>query len=238
MSEYMEKHSVSKLIGSPPGYVGHEEGGQLTEKVKRNPYSVVLLDEVEKAHPDVFNVLLQVLDDGRLTDGQGRTVDFRNSVIVMTSNLGSQSIQDVYENSSDNGDAANGDSPQAYTQMKAAVMAAVQAHFRPEFINRLDDIVVFHPLGQAQIRAIARIQTEYLSKRLLDRQITLALTDAALALLGNIGFDPVYGARPLKRAIQQQLENPLANKILSGEFGQGDSVTVDVDAGQLVFRKN
>ena len=234
MSEFMEKHSVARLIGAPPGYVGYEEGGYLTEAVRRRPYSVILLDEVEKAHPDVFNVLLQVLDDGRLTDGQGRTVDFRNSVIVMTSNLGSQHIQDVYESNSDAGDA---DSPQAYTQMKAAVMASVQAHFRPEFINRLDDIVVFHPLGQGQIRQIARIQTEYLSKRLLDRQIKLVLTDAALAQLGNAGFDPVYGARPLKRAIQQQLENPLATRILSGEFGQGDTVTVDAEGGALVFRK-
>ena len=239
MSEFMEKHSVARLIGAPPGYVGYEEGGYLTEAVRRRPYSVILLDEVEKAHPDVFNVLLQVLDDGRLTDGQGRTVDFRNAVIVMTSNLGSQHIQDVYENSNERADAdENGDSPQAYTQMKAAVMASVQAHFRPEFINRLDDIVVFHPLGQAQIRLIARIQTEYLSKRLLDRQITLTITDAALALIGNVGFDPVYGARPLKRAIQQQLENPLANKILSGQFGQGDTVTVDAEGGVLVFRKS
>jgi len=234
MSEFMEKHSVARLIGAPPGYVGYEEGGYLTEAVRRRPYSVILLDEVEKAHPDVFNVLLQVLDDGRLTDGQGRTVDFRNAVIVMTSNLGSQHIQEVYEN----GDAdAGDDSPERYTQMKAAVMASVQGHFRPEFINRLDDIVVFHPLGHAQIRAIARIQTAYLSKRLLERQIRLDITDAALALLGNAGFDPVYGARPLKRAIQQQLENPLANKILSGEFGAGDSVTVDAEGTGLVFRK-
>jgi len=197
MSEFMEKHSVARLIGAPPGYVGFEEGGYLTEAVRRRPYSVILLDEVEKAHPDVFNVLLQVLDDGRLTDGQGRTVDFRNTVIVMTSNLGSQHIQEISD--------ASGDSPESYTQMKAAVMASVQAHFRPEFINRLDDIVVFHPLGHAQIRAIARIQTAYLAKRLLDRQIRLEISDAALALLGNAGFDPVYGARPLKRAIQQQL---------------------------------
>jgi len=236
MSEFMEKHSVARLIGAPPGYVGYEEGGYLTEAVRRRPYSVILLDEVEKAHPDVFNVLLQVLDDGRLTDGQGRTVDFRNAVIVMTSNLGSQHIQEIYERNSAGND--NGDAPEAYTQMKAAVMATVQAHFRPEFINRLDDIVVFHPLGQGQIRQIARIQTEYLSKRLAERQIKLVLTDAALAQLGTAGFDPVYGARPLKRAIQQQLENPLANKILSGEFGQGDTVAVDAEGGALVFRKN
>ena len=229
MSEFMEKHSVARLIGAPPGYVGYEEGGYLTEAVRRRPYSVILLDEVEKAHSDVFNVLLQVLDDGRLTDGQGRTVDFRNCVIVMTSNLGSQHIQEIADK--------NADSPEAYTQMKAAVMASVQAHFRPEFINRLDDIVVFHPLGHAQIQSIARVQTGYLARRLADRQIKLEITDAALALIGNIGFDPVYGARPLKRAIQQQLENPLANKILSAEFGQGDTVIVDTDGVTLNFRK-
>jgi ATP-dependent Clp protease ATP-binding subunit ClpB len=226
MSEFMEKHSVARLIGAPPGYVGYEEGGYLTEAVRRRPYSVILLDEVEKAHSDVFNVLLQVLDDGRLTDGQGRTVDFRNTVIVMTSNLGSQYIQEL----SGQGDAA-------YLQMKAAVMAAVQGHFRPEFINRLDDIVVFHPLGAEQIRAIAKIQTAYLSKRLAERQIRLEISDAALALLGEAGFDPVYGARPLKRAIQQQLENPLAQTILAGEFGQGDTVRVDVRGGVLFFEK-
>ena len=229
MSEFMEKHSVARLIGAPPGYVGYEEGGYLTEAVRRRPYSVILLDEVEKAHPDVFNVLLQVLDDGRLTDGQGRTVDFRNCVIVMTSNLGSQHIQEIAD--------GNAGSPEAYTQMKAAVMASVQAHFRPEFINRLDDIVVFHPLGHEQIQAIARIQTSYLGKRLGDRQIKLEISDDALVLLGNIGFDPVYGARPLKRAIQQQLENPLATKILSGEFGQGDTVVVETDGVVLKFSK-
>ena len=229
MSEFMEKHSVARLIGAPPGYVGYEEGGYLTEAVRRRPYSVILLDEVEKAHPDVFNVLLQVLDDGRLTDGQGRTVDFRNCVIVMTSNLGSQHIQEIAD--------GNAGSQEAYTQMKAAVMASVQAHFRPEFINRLDDIVVFHPLGHEQIQAIARIQTSYLGKRLGDRQIKLEISDDALVLLGNIGFDPVYGARPLKRAIQQQLENPLATKILSGEFGQGDTVVVETDGVVLKFSK-
>jgi ATP-dependent Clp protease ATP-binding subunit ClpB len=228
MSEFMEKHSVARLIGAPPGYVGYEEGGYLTEAVRRRPYSVLLLDEVEKAHPDVFNVLLQVLDDGRLTDGQGRTVDFRNTVIVMTSNLGSNLIQEL---SSD-------DSPEAYTQIKASVMGAVQSHFRPEFINRLDEIVVFHPLAKDQIRAIAAIQTQHLQKRLAERQIKLELSDAALALLGDAGFDPVYGARPLKRAIQQQLENPLAQKILSGAFASGDVVHVDAEAGALVFRKH
>src|SRR5690242_14065838 len=227
MSEFMEKHSVARLIGAPPGYVGYEEGGYLTEAVRRRPYSVILLDEVEKAHPDVFNILLQVLDDGRLTDGQGRTVDFRNTVIVMTSNLGSHQIQEL------SGD----DSAEAYTQMKAAVMGVVQAHFRPEFINRLDDIVVFHPLDKQQIRQIARIQLKGLEKRLGERGIRIELSDRAYELLGNIGFDPVYGARPLKRAIQQQVENPLASAILAGEFGSGDTVHVDADGGKLVFRR-
>ncbi len=230
MSEFMEKHSVARLIGAPPGYVGYEEGGYLTEAVRRRPYSVILLDEVEKAHADVFNVLLQVLDDGRLTDGQGRTVDFRNTVIVMTSNLGSQMIQEI----ADRDDASE---DELYGRMKAAVMSSVQQHFRPEFINRLDDLVVFHPLGAQQIQAIARIQTAYLAGRLADRQIKLEISNGALALLGNIGFDPVYGARPLKRAIQQQLENPLANKILSGEFGAGDTVVVDTDGVVLTFAK-
>jgi ATP-dependent Clp protease ATP-binding subunit ClpB len=227
MSEFMEKHAVSRLIGAPPGYVGYEEGGYLTEAVRRRPYSVILLDEVEKAHPDVFNILLQVLDDGRLTDGQGRTVDFRNTVIVMTSNLGSHQIQEL----------AGDDSPEAYTQMKAAVMGVVQAHFRPEFINRLDDIVVFHPLDKAQIRQIARIQLKGLEKRLAERGIRIELSDKAYELLGNVGFDPVYGARPLKRAIQQQVENPLASAILAGEFVGGDTIHVDADGGKLVFRR-
>jgi len=227
MSEFMEKHAVSRLVGAPPGYVGYEEGGYLTEAVRRRPYSVILLDEVEKAHPDVFNILLQVLDDGRLTDGQGRTVDFRNTVIVMTSNLGSQMIQEL---SSD-------DSPESYTQMKAMVMGVVQAHFRPEFINRLDDIVVFHPLDKAQIREIAKIQLRGLEKRLGERGIKLAMSEKAFDFLGNIGFDPVYGARPLKRAIQQQLENPLAQKILGGEYGNGDTVSVDAEGGRLVFSR-
>ncbi|MFN3703142.1 ATP-dependent chaperone ClpB [Thermomonas sp.] len=227
MSEFMEKHAVSRLIGAPPGYVGYEEGGYLTEAVRRRPYSVILLDEVEKAHPDVFNILLQVLDDGRLTDGQGRTVDFRNTVIVMTSNLGSQMIQEM----------AGEDSPEAYTKMKAAVMGVVQAHFRPEFINRLDDIVVFHPLDKAQIKQIARIQLRGLEKRLAERGIRITLTEKAYDLLANIGFDPVYGARPLKRAIQQQIENPLAQQILSGAFVSGDTVKVDAEGGRLVFVK-
>src|SRR5690606_24877253 len=214
-------------IGAPPGYVGYEEGGYLTEAVRRRPYSVILLDEVEKAHPDVFNVLLQVLDDGRLTDGQGRTVDFRNTVIVLTSNLGSHLIQEL----------AAEDSPEAYVQMKAAVMGAVQAHFRPEFINRLDEIVVFHPLRREQIRAIAGIQVERLRRRLVDRDLAVEIDESALELLGPAGFDPVYGARPLKRAIQQKLENPLAQKILAGEFKAGDTIRVGASGGELVFAR-
>ena len=229
MSEFMEKHSVSRLIGAPPGYVGYEEGGYLTEAVRRRPYSVILLDEVEKAHPDVFNILLQVLDDGRLTDGQGRTVDFRNAVIVMTSNLGSQHIQEIADR--------QGLTPEAFTQMKAAVMASVQSHFRPEFINRLDDIVVFHPLAAEHIRAIAEIQIRQLARRLADRGIALDLSTAALDLIGAQGFDPVYGARPLKRAIQQLLENTLANRILAGEFGNGDTVHIETDGTGLKFSK-
>ena len=231
MSEFMEKHSVSRLIGAPPGYVGYEEGGYLTEAVRRRPYSVILLDEVEKAHHDVFNILLQVLDDGRLTDGQGRTVDFRNTVIVMTSNLGSQYIQEMSDEGRD------GDSEEQYTQMKASVMGVVQAHFRPEFINRLDEIVVFRALDKTQIHAIARIQIDYLAKRLGERQLKLTLTDKALDLLGNVGFDPVYGARPLKRAIQQQLENPLAKELLEGRFQPGDTIAVETDGGRLAFAR-
>ena len=224
MSEFMEKHSVARMIGAPPGYVGYEEGGYLTEAVRRRPYSVILLDEVEKAHADVFNVLLQVLDDGRLTDGQGRTVDFRNTVIVMTSNLGSQMIQEMA--AQDN-----------YPLMKSMVMAQVADHFRPEFINRIDEVVVFHPLGREQIRAIAGIQVAYLRRRLADRQMGLEVSVAALDRLGEAGFDPVYGARPLKRAIQQELENPLARRILAGEFGPDDTVVVDVGGEGLDFHK-
>jgi ATP-dependent Clp protease ATP-binding subunit ClpB len=220
----MEKHSVARLIGAPPGYVGYEEGGYLTEAVRRKPYSVVLLDEVEKAHPDVFNVLLQVLDDGRLTDGQGRTVDFRNTVIVMTSNLGSQRIQEL-------AGAAN------YARMKAEVMEIVGQHFRPEFINRVDDVVVFHPLEQEHIRKIVDIQLEYLRRRLREREIGLKLDSAARDRLAQAGFDPVYGARPLKRAIQQQLENPLAQRILRGDFGPGDVVRVVTEGDALGFVK-
>lgn len=224
MSEFMEKHSVARLIGAPPGYIGYEEGGYLTETVRRRPYSVILLDEVEKAHPDVFNVLLQVLDDGRLTDGQGRTVDFRNAIVVMTSNLGSQLIQELA-------------GEENYERMKAAVMEIVGSHFRPEFINRIDEVVVFHPLGREQIRAITGIQVDYLRRRLAERDMRLVVSDAALDRLGDAGFDPVYGARPLKRAIQQQLENPLAQQILRGDFGPGDTIDVDLEGAQLVFSR-
>lgn len=221
MSEFMEKHSVARLIGAPPGYVGYEEGGYLTEAVRRKPYSVILLDEVEKAHPDVFNVLLQVLDDGRLTDGQGRTVDFRNTVIVMTSNLGSQMIQ-----------AMSGDD---YQVIKLAVMAEVKNYFRPEFINRIDEVVVFHALDEQHIANIARIQLKHLEYRLAQMQMKLEVSDAAIAELAKAGYDPVYGARPLKRAIQSEIENPLAKEILSGRFGPKDVIRVDVENGRFVF---
>ncbi len=222
MSEFMEKHSVARLIGAPPGYVGHEDGGYLTEAVRRRPYSVILLDEVEKAHPDVFNVLLQVLDDGRLTDGQGRTVDFRHTVIVMTSNLGSHVIQEK-------AGAAN------YSDMKSSVMEIVGQHFRPEFLNRIDDLVVFHPLEQSHIRKITSIQVDQLVKRLRATGIEMEVTDSTLDMLSDAGFDPVYGARPLRRAIQNLLENRLAREILSGAFAPGDSVKVDFDGSDLLF---
>ena len=223
MSEFMEKHSVARLIGAPPGYVGYEEGGYLTEAVRRKPYSVILLDEVEKAHPDVFNVLLQVLDDGRLTDGQGRTVDFRNTVVVMTSNLGSQMIQQM----------AGSD----YGVVKVAVMAEVKTQFRPEFINRIDEVVVFHALDEKHIQSIARIQLRYLEQRLARMDMVLEVTDAALQELAQAGFDPVYGARPLKRAIQSSIENPLAKQILEGRFGAKDRIRVDCPAGVFRFEK-
>ncbi|MBX3694829.1 MAG: ATP-dependent chaperone ClpB [Steroidobacteraceae bacterium] len=224
MSEFMEKHSVARLIGAPPGYVGYEEGGYLTEAVRRRPYAVILLDEVEKAHPDVFNVLLQVLDDGRLTDGQGRTVDFRNTVVIMTSNLGSNVIQELA-------------GEENYSRMKSAVMEIVQQQFRPEFINRIDDICVFRPLGTAEIRRIVDIQLVYLKHRLAERNIELTLDEAARDLIGEAGFDPVYGARPLKRAIQQQIENPLAQALLSGQFGPGDRIRATLHDGKLAFEK-
>ena len=223
MSEFMEKHSVARLIGAPPGYVGYEEGGYLTEAVRRKPYCVILLDEVEKAHPDVFNVLLQVLDDGRMTDGQGRTVDFKNTVIVMTSNLGSQMIQ-----------AMAGDD---YGVIKLAVMAEVKTSFRPEFINRIDEIVVFHALSEKNIESIAKIQMKSLERRLAKLEIRLDITPAALAEIAKVGFDPVYGARPLKRAIQQEIENPLAKEILAGKYGPGDTAKVGVHGGKIAFSK-
>ena len=223
MSEFMEKHSVARLIGAPPGYVGYEEGGYLTEAVRRKPYSVILLDEIEKAHADVFNILLQVLDDGRLTDGQGRTVDFKNTVIVMTSNLGSDLIQQAGPDAS-------------YADTKATVMEVVGNHFRPEFINRIDESVVFHSLGQSEIEAIAKIQLKTLSARLAQKEIEIEFSDKALAHISSAGFDPVYGARPLKRAIQQLVENPLAEKILAGKFASGQIIKVDVDADQLSFK--
>ncbi|MCC5827093.1 ATP-dependent chaperone ClpB [Alkalimonas sp.] len=223
MSEFMEKHAVSRLVGAPPGYVGYEEGGYLTEAVRRKPYSVILLDEVEKAHPDVFNILLQVLDDGRLTDGQGRTVDFKNSVIIMTSNLGSDLIQEYSSESS-------------YQEMKTMLMDVLGKHFRPEFLNRVDETVVFHPLGHAQIKSIADIQLERLRQRLQERDYQLKVSEAALDKLAAVGFDPVFGARPLKRAIQQHLENPLAQALLKGDIVPGSTVEIDVDGDHFVIR--
>jgi ATP-dependent Clp protease ATP-binding subunit ClpB len=223
MSEFMEKHSVARLIGAPPGYVGYEEGGHLTEAVRRKPYSVILLDEIEKAHPDVFNVLLQVLDDGRMTDGQGRTVDFKNTVVVMTSNLGSQMIQSMA-----------GDDPGL---IKTAVMAEVKTQFRPEFVNRIDEIVVFHALDEKHIKNIAKIQLRYLEERLSKLEIRLEIADSALTQLAKAGFDPVYGARPLKRAIQQTIENPLAKQILEGKFAAKDVIRVEYRGGAMHFDK-
>jgi ATP-dependent Clp protease ATP-binding subunit ClpB len=220
MSEFMEKHSVSRLVGAPPGYVGYEEGGYLTEAVRRKPYSVILLDEVEKAHPDVFNILLQVLDDGRLTDGQGRTVNFKNTLIIMTSNLGSDIIQNHKDDSS-------------YEQMKQEVMGEVNNHFRPEFINRVDDIVVFHSLGKDEIKSIAKIQLLGLRQRLQEMGLKFEISGAALDLIADAGFDPVFGARPLKRAIQTQIENPLAEKLLSDGLVDKEVVRIDMVDGRL-----
>jgi ATP-dependent Clp protease ATP-binding subunit ClpB len=222
MSEYMEKHTVARLIGAPPGYVGYEEGGQLTEAVRRRPYAVILLDEIEKAHPDVFNVLLQILDDGRLTDGHGRTVDFKNTVIIMTSNIGSQLIFELQEKEK---------------QMKQKVMDVVRSHFKPEFLNRLDEIIIFHSLRLPEIIKIVDIQFNILKKRLTERKIEITLTKSARDLIARIGYDPSYGARPLKRTIQHRILDPLAMKILDKEFGQGDTIEVDADEGELVFRK-
>jgi len=223
MSEFMEKHSVARLIGAPPGYVGYEEGGYLTEIVRRKPYSVILLDEVEKAHPDVFNVLLQVLDDGRMTDGQGRTVDFKNTVIVMTSNLGSQLIQEM--------------AGSEYQLVKEAVMGEVKTYFRPEFINRIDEVVVFHSLDEKHIQSIAKIQLHYLEARLAKLEMKLDVSDAALAAISQAGFDPVFGARPLKRAIQADIENPLAREILEGHFVAKDTIKVDYSNDKMSFSK-
>ena len=223
MSEYQEKHTVARLLGAPPGYVGYDEGGQLTEAVRRRPYSVVLFDEIEKAHPDVFNVLLQILDDGRLTDGQGRTVDFRNTVLIMTSNLGSSVIQER--------------AGQDFERVRDGVMEVLREHFRPEFLNRVDEIIVFKPLTEDQLTAIVDIQLKRLERRLQERRITLVVTDAARTLLARRGWDPVYGARPLKRAIQRMVQDPLAMMLLEGGFGEGDTVTVDVKGGELSFEK-
>jgi ATP-dependent Clp protease ATP-binding subunit ClpB len=219
MSEYQERHTVARLIGAPPGYVGYDEGGQLTEAVRRRPYSVVLFDEIEKAHPEVFNIFLQVLDDGRLTDGQGRTVDFKNTVIIMTSNIGSQYIQDVSDDEI----------------MRERVMEALRAHFRPEFLNRVDDIVIFHRLSQEDLREIADIQLNHMRQLLAKRGISVALTEAASDMLVAEGYDPVYGARPLKRVLQRQVMDPLALKLIQGDIRDGDHVVVDVENGELRF---
>jgi ATP-dependent Clp protease ATP-binding subunit ClpB len=223
MSEYMEKHTVSRLIGAPPGYIGYEEGGQLTEAIKRRPYSIVLLDEIEKAHPDVFNVLLQILDDGRLTDGKGRTVDFRNSLIIMTSNLGSQLIKEL---------------SQDYEAMQAEVRKVLESSFRPEFLNRIDEVIIFRALDKSTIAKIVEIQLALLQKRLEERKIKLVVSPKAVELIADHGYDPVYGARPLKRTIQQEVQNPLALELLEGRFREGDTVRIDVDKkGQLAFAK-
>ena len=216
MSEYMEKHTVSRLIGAPPGYVGYEAGGQLTKAVRRRPYAVILFDEVEKAHPDVFNVMLQILDDGRVTDGQGRTVDFTNAVLILTSNIGSQSILDL-----------GGDDGQ-HDEMERRVNDALRGHFRPEFLNRLDDQIIFHSLRKDELRQIVSLQVNRLRQRLIERKLGLSISDNATDWLANAGYDPVYGARPLKRAIQRELETPIAKAILAGRYGDGDDVTVDV----------
>jgi ATP-dependent Clp protease ATP-binding subunit ClpB len=225
MSEYMEKHTVSRLIGAPPGYVGYEEGGQLTEAVRRRPYSVILFDEIEKAHPDVFNVMLQILDDGRVTDSQGRTVDFKNTIIIMTSNIGSQYILDLA-----------GDDSQ-YEEMRSRVMLAMRDNFRPEFLNRIDEIIIFHGLQKSELRRIISIQVQRLAERLSDRKISLKLSDVALDFLADVGYDPVYGARPLKRAIQRELETQIAKAILRSEFGNGDTIFVDVENERLAFKR-
>ncbi|MEP6890239.1 MAG: AAA family ATPase, partial [Nitrospirota bacterium] len=223
MSEYMEKHTVARLIGAPPGYVGYEEGGQLTEAVRRRPFSVILFDEIEKAHHDVFNIFLQVLDDGRLTDSQGRTVDFKNTVLIMTSNIGSPQILDAQQRRA------------SYDEVRSVVMAELREHFRPEFLNRVDETVVFHPLETEQLTKIVEIQLERLRARLTERRISLLVTPSALRHLGQSGYDPVYGARPLKRLIQQQIETPMARQLIKGELRDGDTATVDMNDGQIVI---
>ena len=225
MSEYMEKHAVSRLIGAPPGYVGYEEGGQLTEAIRRRPYAVILFDEIEKAHPDVFNVLLQILDDGRVTDSHGHTVDFKNSVIIMTSNIGSQYILDI----------AGDDS--RYEEMRSRVMEAMRNNFRPEFLNRIDEMIIFHGLNKQELRKIVQLQVQRLGRRLRDRKISLKLSDTALDFLADVGYDPVYGARPLKRAIQRELETQIAKAILRGEFSDGNTIFVDVENERLAFKR-
>jgi ATP-dependent Clp protease ATP-binding subunit ClpB len=225
MSEYMEKHAISRLVGAPPGYVGYEEGGQLSEAIRRRPYSVVLLDEIEKAHPDVFNILLQVLDDGRITDSQGRTVDFRNTIIVMTSNIGSEHILNVA------GDDAN------YAKMEKKVTDALRKHFRPEFLNRIDETMIFHTLKREELRQIVGLQIKGLERLLADQKISLELTEAALDRIVSIGYDPTYGARPLKRAIQRELKNPIATKILETTFVEGDTIFIDCVNNALTFSK-
>jgi len=229
MSEFMERHSVARLIGAPPGYVGYEEGGYLTEAVRRRPYAVLLLDEIGKAHPDVFNILLQVLDDGRLTDGHGRTVDFRNTVIVMTSNLGSDRIQELM--------SADSTNVASYESVKSSVLEVVSNHFRPEFINRIDEVVVFHPLALEQVKGIAEIQLQLLDQRLNDNDLKLEFAEGVLDKLAGLGFDPVYGARPLKRAIQTWLENPLAQSVLAGDFSPGDTILVELDDESIKFTR-
>jgi ATP-dependent Clp protease ATP-binding subunit ClpB len=226
MSEYMEKHSVSRLIGAPPGYVGYDEGGQLTEAIRRRPYAVILFDEIEKAHPDVFNVMLQILDDGRVTDSQGRTVDFKNAIIIMTSNIGSQYILDVASDES------------RYDEMRNRVIESMRVQFRPEFLNRIDEFIIFHGLQKSELRDIVKLQTLRLEQRLADRKMALKLSDAAIDFLAEVGYDPVYGARPLKRAIQRELETAIAKAILRSEFLNGDTIFVDVGENErLVFKR-
>jgi len=225
MSEYMEKHAVSRLVGAPPGYVGYEEGGQLTEAIRRRPYSVILFDEIEKAHPDVFNIMLQILDDGRVTDSQGRTVDFKNSIIILTSNIGSQYILELAADNS------------RYEEMRTRVMAAMREQFRPEFLNRIDDIIIFHGLEKSELRQIIQIQAQRLEARLAEKKMALKLSEAAIDFLAEVGYDPTYGARPLKRAVQRELETQIAKCILRGEFTEGDTIWVDIENERLAFKR-